>query len=157
MIVYRLTRSKFKHDISGTGAKMAGGRWNSIGIPVLYTAESRALAALEIAVHTPLNIVPEDYVMVTIFIPDKVDIEEILTKDLPRDWKSFPENRYTQSVGNKFFMESNNLALKVPSAIIQGDHNILLNPNHKDFIKVKMLSSAPFEFDQRLFIKGAEA
>ena len=82
MIVFRLSRSRYKYDLSGNGAKIAGGRWNSIGIPVVYTAESRALAALEIAVHTPLNVVPEDYMMVTIFIP-KASIHEIQTKDLP--------------------------------------------------------------------------
>ena len=157
MIVYRLSRSRFKFDLSGIGAKMAGGRWNSIGIPVLYTAESRALAALEIAVHTPLNVVPDDYMMVTIFIPAKARIHEIQAKDLPPNWKSFPENRYTQTLGDKFFKEGVYLGLKVPSAVIQGDHNILLNPLHPEFNKLKVVSTERFEFDQQLFIKDAEA
>ncbi len=157
MIVYRLTRSRFKNDLSGKGAEIAGGRWNSIGIPVLYTAESRALCALEIAVHTPLNVVPEDYLMITIEIPDKVEKQEILIKDLPYDWKSFPEVKSTQLLGNRFFTEGKYLALKVPSAIIHGDHNILVNPFHKDFHLVKVVSVEPFEFDQRLFIKEAIA
>ena len=157
MIVYRLTRSRFKNDLTGKGAEIAGGRWNSIGIPVLYTAESRALCALEIAVHTPLNVVPEDYLMITIHIPDKAEKKEIFIKNLPSDWKSFPETRYTQTLGDSFFKEGKYLALKVPSAIIQGDHNILINPFHKDFHQVKVVSIDPFEFDQRLFIKDAEA
>ena len=156
MIVFRLSRSRYKYDLSGNGAKIAGGRWNSIGIPVVYTAESRALAALEIAVHTPLNVVPEDYMMVTIFIP-KASIHEIQTKDLPPNWKSFPENRHTQTLGDKYFREGSYLGLKVPSAVILGDHNILLNPLHPEFSKIKVVSAERFEFDQRLFIKDAEA
>ncbi len=157
MIVFRLTRTKFKFDLSGKGAELAGGRWNSVGIPVVYTAESRALAALEVAVHMQLNGVPEDYLMITIFIPDTAIRQEIQRKDLPFDWKAFPENRYTQFLGDKFFKENLHLALKVPSAVIQGDHNILLNPYHPDFSKVKVVSTEPFEFDQRLFIKDAQA
>ena len=157
MIVYRLTRGRFKNDLSGKGAEIAGGRWNSIGIPVLYTAESRALSALEIAVHTPLNVIPEDYMMITIHVPDKTEMQEIQVKDLPENWKAFPENRYTQTLGDFFFKEGKKLALKVPSAIIKGDYNILLNPLHKDFGKIKIVSADPFEFDQRLFIKGGEA
>jgi RES domain-containing protein len=157
MIVYRLARSRFKNDLTGKGAEMAGGRWNSIGMHVLYTAESRALAALEIAVHTPLNVVPDDYVMVTIYIPDKTEMKEVHINSLPDNWRAFPETRYTQVVGDDFFKQGKCLALKVPSAVIQGDHNILINPFHKDFHLVKVVSVDPFEFDQRLFIKGAEA
>ncbi len=157
MIVFRLSRSRYKFDLTGNGAKLAGCRWNSIGMPVVYTAESRALAALEIAVHTPLNVVPDDYLMVTIFIPAKADILEIKAKDLPANWKSFPEHRYTQTLGDKYFREGAHLGLKVPSAVIQGDYNILLNPLHPDFNKVKVVSAEKFEFDQRLFIKDAEA
>ena len=157
MIVYRLARTRFKNDLSGRGAEIAGGRWNSIGIPALYTGESRALCALEIAVHTPLNVVPKDYLLITLEIPGHIKIEEVFLKDLPPDWKSFPEVRYTQTLGDRFFREGKYLALKVPSAIIRGDHNIILNPFHEDFKLVKVVSAEPFEFDQRLFIKPAEA
>ncbi len=157
MIVYRLARSRFKNDLSGKGAEMAGGRWNNIGIPVLYTAESRALCALEIAVHTPLNVIPADYLMITIHLPDSIAIKQINAKDLPADWKSFPETKFTQRIGSGFFTEGKYLALKVPSAIINGDHNILFNPLHKDFHLLKVTSVEPFEFDQRLFVKPAEA
>ena len=70
MIVYRLTKAKYSHDRSGKGAEKTGGRWNSKGIPVVYTSESRALCTSEIAVHTPLGILPHDYMLITIEIPD---------------------------------------------------------------------------------------
>src|SRR4051794_40588436 len=111
MIVYRLSRSQFKNDLTGTGARLAGGRWNSKGVPVVYTAESRALCALEIAVHTPLNIVPHDYLMISINIPVNADHAEIHLKDLPPDWKSFPETSYTQALGDKFFNEAKYLSV----------------------------------------------
>jgi RES domain-containing protein len=153
MTVYRLARSKFKNDLSGEGARIAGGRWNSPGIPVLYTTESRALCTLEIAVHTPLKIVPQDYMMICIDVPSNAIKQQISVKDLPPNWKFFPEIKHTQIIGDQFFLEGKHLALKVPSAIVAGDYNILINPLHSDFKQVKVLSFEPFEFDQRLFIK----
>jgi RES domain-containing protein len=155
MIVYRLIRSKFANGLSGRGAEIAGGRWNSIGVPVVYTAESRALCALEVAVHTQLSVVPEDYLMVSIFIPDKMKIFEVEPAGLPSGWKSFPSRPFTQKLGDKFFREGKFAAVRVPSAVIAGDHNILINPLHKDFALIKILSSEPFEFDKRLFIKSS--
>ncbi len=157
MIVYRLARSKFKNDLSGEGARIAGGRWNSPGIPVLYTTESRALCTLEIAVHTPLKIVPQDYMMICIDVPSNAIKQQISVKDLPTNWKFFPEIKHTQIIGDQFFLEGKHLALKVPSAIVAGDYNILINPLHADFKQVKVLTFEPFEFDQRLFIKEALA
>lgn len=61
MIVYRLARQTFIHDLSGYGAEKTGGRWNSKGRPVLYTAASRALAMVEVAVHVPLGIIPVNF------------------------------------------------------------------------------------------------
>jgi len=157
MIVYRLAREKYKNDLSGRGAEDAGGRWNSKGVPLLYTAESRALCALEIAVHIQLNIVPLDYLMITIDIPAFPKPQEISYAHLPEHWRNFPEIKFTQNIGDRFFREGKNLALRVPSAIIKGDYNILINPAHIDFRSVKVVSMEPFEFDQRLFIKDAEA
>ena len=157
MIVFRLARAQFKNDLSGKGAYLAGGRWNSIGIPAVYTAESRALATLEIAVHSSLNVVPDDYFLIEIEIPDDAAIRVIKETDLPHNWKSFPETQYTQIIGDNFFKTSKELVLKVPSAIVEGDYNILINPLHKEFIKVTVKSTKKFEFDQRLFLKSAEA
>ena len=157
MIIYRLARAQFKNDLSGKGAEVAGGRWNSIGVPMLYTAESRALCALEIAVHTPLNVVPVDYFMATLYIPDTIAITEIRPDKLPVHWNAFPASKQTQNLGNNFLKECKFLAMRVPSAIVPGDHNILFNPNHPDFKTLKIVTIDPFEFDQRLFIKPAIA
>ncbi len=151
MIVYRLAKERFKNDLSGKGAEIAGGRWNSKGVAVLYTSESRALCTTEIAVHTPLGILPDDFYLITIDIPDNIEIKEIKATQLPENWKNIPHINDTQQTGNKFIKEKKFLVLKVPSAVVQGDYNYLLNPAHKDFEKIKIKKTEKFEFDKRLF------
>ena len=153
MIVYRLSRGKFKNDLSGRGAELAGGRWNSKGIPMLYTSESIALCTVEIAVHMPLGIVPADYHLIRIELPDTAPILELNSGELPADWKSFPHANSTQEIGDAFVLEGEYLALKVPSATVQGTYNYLINPRHQSFREVHISSTTPFEFDKRLFVK----
>lgn len=153
MIVYRLSRGPYRNDLSGRGAEIAGGRWNSKGTAILYTSESIALCTVEIAVHMPLGIVPKDYYLVRIEIPDTASIKELLEVELPEDWKSFPHANSTQEIGDAFVQEQDNLVLKVPSATVQGNYNYLINPRHPDFNQVKVLDTAPFDFDKRLFVK----
>lgn len=151
MIVYRLAKTLYRNDLSGKGAEMVGGRWNSVGVPMLYTASSRALCTTEVAVHTPLGVIPEDYHMITIEIPDKAPIGELPLKDLPADWKSFPYKSSTKKIGDIFIKSAEYLVFKVPSAIVQGDFNYLINPLHEDVTKVKILSTEAYTFDERLF------
>lgn len=151
MLVYRLSKERFKNDLSGKGAEIAGGRWNSKGFAVLYTSESRALCTTEIAVHTPLGILPNDFYLITIEFPDDAEIKEIKIAQLPENWKNIPHINDTQQIGNKFIKEKKYLILKVPSAVVQGDFNYLINPAHKDFDKVKIKKTEKFEFDKRLF------
>ena len=152
MIFFRLNKSKYSTDLSGKGAEKSSGRWNSKGNTLVYTSESRALATTEIAVHTPPGNVPNDYTIVTIAIPDD-SILEIEPAKLPPDWKSLPPVHSTQKIGDRFIMQNKFLILKVPSAVIPGDFNFLLNPNHKDIGKVKILGVEPYSFDERLFKK----
>ena len=152
MIVYRLAKSKFCKDLSGYGAEVAGGRWNSKGIAVVYTSVSRALCTTEIAVHTPLGNIPEDYNLVSIEIPN-TNILKIEGAKLPKDWQTFPHPNSTQLIGDKFVAGAKYLAMRVPSVIVQGEYNYLLNPHHKDFKKVKISKTEKFIFDERLFVR----
>jgi len=153
MIIYRLSRQQYINDLSGRGAELAGGRWNSKGIPMLYTSESRALAAIEIAVHTPLGILPSNYYLATIEIQDIHRAVTVDLDDLPPNWSKSPFLKITQKIGDSFIKENKHLVLRVPSATVKGDHNYLINPHHSDFGKVKVISTEPFEFDSRLFKK----
>lgn len=148
MTVFRLASGLYKDDLTGKGAEIAGGRWNSKGLPLLYTAESRALCTAEIAVHLPLGVVPQNYFLISIRIPDS----EILHLDqLPKEWKSFPYSQQTKEIGDRFIREEKSLILKVPSAVIAGDYNYLINPGHPMIRHVKVLTIEPYAFDDRLF------
>lgn len=153
MIVYRLSKGKYKNDLSGKGAELAGGRWNSKGVPILYTSESRALCTAEIAVHSPLGTIPSNYWIITVEFPDTVEISEIGPTALPQDWDAAPHTNLTQLIGDKFVSEGKNLVLKVPSAVVQGDFNYLINPAHSLFPLVRIVDSEIFEFDKRLFTR----
>jgi RES domain-containing protein len=152
MIVYRLSKSKYSKDLSGKGAEKTGARWNSKGTPMLYTSASRALCTAEIAVHTPLGNVPGDYSIISLEVPDD-SVLDLNSSTLPPDWKSFPHPDSTQKTGDKFISDGKYVVLKVPSAVVPGEYNFLLNPNHKYFQKVKILNIESFTFDERLFRK----
>jgi len=153
MIVFRLSKQKFASDLSGKGAEKSGGRWNSQGTALVYTSESRALCTTEIAVHTPLGNLPLDYQLISIEIPGYIQIMELAAEELPLKWKSIPHSHSTQVIGDNFVSEGKFLVLKVPSVVVPGEYNYLLNPNHPEFNKVKIKSIEPFNFDERLFIK----
>lgn len=152
MIVYRLSRAAYSHDLSGKGAELAGGRWNSKGIALIYTGQTIALCMAEVAVHIPFGIIPVDYELITFEIPDK-EVTELNKSDLPNDWKSLPNSYSTQSIGDDFVKNNKNLILKVPSAVVQGEFNFLINPLHLKIKKVKIKKVESFSFDQRLFVR----
>lgn len=152
MKVFRLSKEKYIHDISGLGAEKYGGRWNNKGTRLLYTSQSRALAKLEVAVHVNLNRIPKNYHMVTIEIPDDNILQFDEEKLKGKNWNSNPPIEFTQIEGDKFVRDKKWLILKAPSAIVKGDYNFLIDPLHSDFNKVKILNTEPFIFDERLFL-----
>jgi RES domain-containing protein len=151
MRTYRLAKQNYAVDLSGKGAELTGGRWNSKGISVIYTSQSRALCLAEIAVHVPVGIVPMNYYLTEIEIPDEIEFYSISEKNLPPYWNSFPHSQFTQEIGDGFIKTNQFLVLKVPSAVVQGDFNFLINPKHPDFGLIKVIQTEPFNFDKRLF------
>jgi RES domain-containing protein len=145
MIVYRCALKKWSKDLSGQGAFMYGGRWNSPGVYMLYTAENNVLAALEVALRIPLEHISKDYWMVPIDVRGEVKFEE---PSLPKSWNL--KSDVTRSVGDDFIKKANALAMKVPSALISDAFNYLINPKHPDIRKVKVLEPRPILFDKRL-------
>lgn len=152
MIVYRLSKAIHAKDLSGTGAEKNGGRWNTVGIPMIYTSESRALCIAEVAVHLPMGILPEDFTLITIDIPGRF-IFSLPDSLLPKDWKSIPPAKSTKTIGDQFIRNQKYLTLKVPSMIVKDEHNFLVNPLHSAIKEVRIISIEPFEFDSRLFIR----
>lgn len=152
MIVFRLSSSRYAKNLSGKGAELYGGRWNSIGTPVVYTASSRALAMAEVAVHLHIQKIPKDMVMVELYIPED-SITSLPFHELNKDWEKFPYSIQTQNLGDEFFQENRFLGLKVPSAVVIGDFNFLINPRHVEIQKIKVVNISPFRFDSRIFSK----
>ncbi|MTI32085.1 RES family NAD+ phosphorylase [Xanthovirga aplysinae] len=150
MIIYRLCKKEFSQDLSGRGAELAGGRWNSKGTPMVYCCESRALCTAEVAVHLPLGIIPSDFTLLTISLPDHLPIFELET--LPKSWNKLPPAKSTKLIGDQYIKENKYLIFKAPSTVVLGDYNYLLNPRHPDFKKVEINKTEPFQFDPRLFV-----
>lgn len=151
MRVFRLSRKQNANDLSGKGAAKFGNRWNSKGIEMLYTSQSRALAMAEVIVHLSLASLPDDYMMIEIEIPDSFEIEVLNPQCLNVNWNSNPPQAITQIIGDDFIHSKKSCILKVPSAVVKGDFNYLLNPNHVDIKKIKIIETTNFPFDERIF------
>ena len=151
MEAYRLSREKYAASLSGKGAALKGARWNSIGVEMIYTASNRSLAMAEVAVHLTLATLPDDYLMLTIYLPDDISIWKLTPADLPIDWNKFPHTNSTPNVGDKFIAENKYCVLEIPSVVTQGDFNLLINPYHSEFSRVKIIVQAKFPFDERIF------
>ena len=152
MIVYRLQKGAHRPVLSGIGAARRGARWNSVGTEIIYTSLNRSLSMAELIVHLPLGILPLGFFIFEIFIPDSITIKVVREQDLPVNWNSYPSILTTQHFGDEFVKKNEHCLLKVPSAVTQGDFNILINPAHHDFSGIKVVKKDPFPFDRRLFI-----
>lgn len=153
MEVYRLAREPYALPLSGKGAAIKGARWNSPGVELVYAAQNRSLAMAEVAVHFTYATLPDDYVMLTLFIPDEILVKTLFENELPDNWKNFPHPITTQKVGDRFVEENEFCVLKIPSVITQGDYNFLINPLHRDFGEIEVKEIVPFPFDKRLIRK----
>jgi RES domain-containing protein len=151
MELFRLSTNKWASTLSGKGAALKGARWNSPGTEIIYTALNKSLAMSEVVVHLSLATLPNDYMMITIYVPDDVSIKVVQEKDLPPDWNSFPYYPSTQSFGDDFIKENKYCLLKIPSVVTKGDFNILINPFHAEFKKIKIVNIESFPFDHRIF------
>ncbi|WP_396192725.1 RES family NAD+ phosphorylase [Flavobacterium sp.] len=152
MRVFRIEREKYlETTLSGVGASLTEGyRWNSLNTFLVYTAESRALAMLEVSVHLDLSEdLPTDRFYVEIDIPDDIEILELKLEDLPENWDSKPPILETQYIGDDFVIQKTTAVLKVPSSIVPFEYNYLINPNHPDAKRITVISSKKLLFDGR--------
>ncbi len=152
MRVYRIEREKYlKTTLKGFRAALTEGyRWNSLNTNLVYTAESRALATLEVSVHLDLSEdLPIDRYYVEIDIPDEVEILELRIEDLPDNWDIQPPSLETQYIGDDFVKDNDAAVLKVPSSIVPPEYNYLINPNHPDATRITIVSKKQLAFDKR--------
>lgn len=143
MIVYRIARQPYT-ALDGEGARLYGGRWNSPGRPMLYTAASPSLAVLEVMVHLdlPAELLPTDYRLLTIEIPDEAPVLALpVTPDDPGE---------CVRAGDAFLAAEEALVMTVPSVIVGKERNALINPSHPAAAQVRLAADDPFTFDPRL-------
>ena len=149
MIVYRISNAVYQNDLSGTGAKINGARWNSKGIPMLYTSSHISLTVLEMLVNTNFKDYSIALDLLFIKLPDDETTSEITLSKIKENWKD--DISYTKFIGDEFIKQNHALLLKVPSAVINEEYNFLINPLHTNFKKVKIQKTKSFWPDKRLF------
>ena len=133
------------------GGLFGPGRWHKKGNLVIYTSEHASLAAWEKIVHVAsFENLHNNLLLVKIEIPDRIEIQTVLQNILVTGWDSFPFAIETVNYGTSFLQGKEFLALKVPSAIIPDEYNVILNPLHPDIQFCKIISKIPFVFDKRV-------
>lgn len=157
---WRLTKAKYAYarggergPFSGYGSTLHAGRWHPKGSPVVYVAESAALALLETLVHVErADLLRFDYAAIPVTIPDALGglVESLDPAELPADWQAWPYPASTQTVGAEWFDARRSVALVVPSAVVPHERNALLNPTHPRFGELEIGEAQPFPVDPRL-------
>lgn len=151
ILLYRIAPERHAADLTGEGARRYGGRWNKKGTAVMYTSESRSLAVLESLVHVSLPNLPADLKIITIRIPDGIAPREIDRSRLPLDWRGNPPPFTLAEWGSAWAALGESLLLRVPSAVLPDEYNVLINPQHPDSARMQVVEIADFAYDKRLY------
>lgn len=149
--LFRISTSEHINDITGTGARIYGGRWNHAGYPAVYASGSRSLAALEFLVHVPMALAPENLSIFEINIPKNIVRKSIKESQLPSNWRNYPAPEESANIGTNWIKSRASLLLDIPSAVVEKEVNTLINPLHPDIKFVELVTIENFSFNSRLF------
>ena len=154
--VYRLIKERFlATPLSAEGARRLGGRWNPVGVGILYASASPELALLEQIVHLrtlPYSDLPR-LVLLTLTLPEPPRL--VTTADLPMNWRdeaNFSANHHYLA---DWLARPDVLAMGVPSAVVPDSYNYLLHPLHPSYERIAVARTSDFPIDSRLW-KQAE-
>ncbi len=153
MQVWRLSKARYaKAAFTGEGARILGGRWNSVGVPMVYASLSLSLAVLEVFVHMNARAAPGDFVSTKANLGiDEAAVERVNIASLPKDWRRL-DHPALQSLGDEWIRTQRSLVLLVPSVVIDGEWNTLINPAHPSAASIALEDPIHFNFDERLFL-----
>lgn len=147
---WRITRKKYvKEAFSGKGAKTYGGRWNPVGFPMVYLAQSLSLAILELIVHLEDDSDISGFVAIPVTF-DSALVQVAPSTQLPANWLNLPVSEQSQNFGKQWLEANQNLVLQVPSSVVPGENNFLINPRHPQFSQLKIGPPQPLHIDQRI-------
>ena len=148
---WRIQRAKHSSKgFSGEGARRGGGRWNSVGVPIVYLSEHQSLAALEVFLQPQPLSATEPYVVISAEWDESL-MEVLPVAQLPSAWRLLPAGPDSAAIGDRWVRAARTAVLAVPSAIIPAERNFLINPAHPDFRRIRIRKPVPFGFDPRLF------
>lgn len=140
---WRITKEKHaKAAFTGEGARLAGGRYNSTGKLLIYAAQSRSLAMLEMLIHLESAELLKKYVFFEIAIDDSF----ILDADpscLAGKLESNASLENLRAIGDGWAFDGASAVLRMPSMLVPGEENFLLNPRHPDFRKLQIGRALP--------------
>jgi len=149
VLTWRICRTAYQ-SLDGEGARLHGGRWTSEGVPAVYTSSGLALAALEYLAHVEVADAPDDLVAMALRVPDDAGETTVAVEQLPRDWHRLPDHPACAALGDAWAADGTALLLRVPSAVVPEETNLLINPRHPRAREVVVKSVRPFAFDPRL-------
>lgn len=150
MLVYRIAKMKYLEDLTGTGARLYGGRWNHEGYEMLYTSENLSLAVLELLANQVRDLLDDTYGYIQIEIPDSNATLKFNPELLPTNWRNGIYAEETLQFGTNWLNQQSSLALQVPSAVLKQESNILINPNHPDAKTIRIATRGKLELDGRI-------
>jgi RES domain-containing protein len=127
-----------------------GGRWNSPGVAVVFTATHLSLSALEYLVHIDIEEVPADLVALGIEVPEGAGERHLHTENLPANWQMLLHSEECRAIGDAWAKAQESLLLRVPSIIIPEEDNLIINPTHPRAADVRIVTERPFSYDPRL-------
>lgn len=149
MVLYRIGKTKFAHDLQGTGAKLYGGRWNHEGVPCIYCAASRALSLLEYSAHVTLETIPKSLSFTSFELPDEL-IHVVRMAKLPNNWDGWPHLKPARDFGTTLLKENKYCVFQFPSAIIPEEFIYVINPLHARMKSIKIVNVRDYSYDPRL-------
>lgn len=146
--VWRIVKTRYAdRAFDGEGARRSGGRWNSPGRPVVYTAATISLAVLEIFVHLKDREILSSYSVIPARVKEK-HVEDLA--ELPAGWRSYPAPPELQMIGDEWLQSERSVVLRVPSVVVESESNYLINPLHSAFEQIEIGDPRPFVVDPRL-------
>ncbi len=154
-IAWRIVPLEFSEPpfdpFDGEGARLYGGRWNSVGNSIVYTSATRSLAILEKLVHAEGKLASLlDCAAFPVIIPNEC-IRTFPRASLATDW-NLPGSSNARQFGDAWVRKNESPVLKVPSAVVTEEENYLLNPLHPDFSRLKLGERQTLPIDSRLLI-----
>lgn len=151
MYVWRISFEKYRNDqLKGLGGLSSDGRWHIEGNRIIYTSTTLALAAMEMLAYFDPDLAPSSLLWSQLFIPDDISAETIDPLTLTPKWQGYPYPVETQTFGTRWLQERRTCILSVPSTQIPTEQNILINPEHAEISRIRVVNQKPFSYDPRL-------